>query len=86
MDSSSFDVELPNWITHETGKRIPLRVVAEVGDCEPDIGTKGNGKVALTVLEVYCSEEGYDPKENIIDCFDQQRIDDIAHEIYQAYY
>jgi hypothetical protein len=78
MDSSSFDVELPNWITHETGKRIPLRVVAEVSDCEPDIG--------LTVLEVYCSEDGYDPKENIIECFDQQRIDDIAHEIYQAYY
>jgi len=50
------------------------------------VGVMGNGKVALTVLEVYCSEDGYDPKENIIDCFDQQRIDDIAHEIYQAYY
>jgi len=86
MDSSSFHIDLPNWLTHETGKRIPLRVVAEVGDCEPDVGVMGNGKVALTVLEVYCSEEGYDPKENIIECFDQQRIDDIAHEIYQAYY
>tara|TARA_R110002110_G_C13124248_1_gene688183 strand:+ start:309 stop:557 length:249 start_codon:yes stop_codon:yes gene_type:complete len=82
MNSATFHIDLPNWQQHN----VPLKVVAEVHPCEPDVGIMGNGKVSLCIVAVYCSEDGYDPKENIIHCFDQERIDDIAHIIYESNY
>ena len=65
MNSATFHIDLPNWQQHN----VPLKVVAEVHPCEPDVGIMGNGKVSLCIVAVYCSEDGYDPEENIIHCF-----------------
>ena len=54
---SEFDIDLPNcW-----GETKSLRVIADISRAEPDVGDFGNGDISVTVQEVYCNEEGFDP-------------------------
>ena len=76
---STFHIDLPNWLT----ENVSLKVVADLSAAEPDVGIRGNGREALEIISVYCSAEGYDPEEDIRDRFSEDRLDDIAHIIYQ---
>jgi len=77
---SEFNIDLPNcW-----GETKSLRVIADISRAEPDVGDFGNGDISVTVEEVYCTEDGFDPKENIYSTV-EDRLDDIAHLIYQRF-
>ncbi len=77
---SEFDIDLPNcW-----GETKSLRVIADISRAEPDVCEFGNGDISVTVQEVYCNEDGFDPNENIYSMV-EGRIDDIAHLIYQRF-
>ncbi len=88
LDLSLFYVELENSkLKFESPllsdqDKVGLKVLAEVSAAEPDVGIFGNGKISLAIEEIYCSEDGFDEEENIIDRFDEERIEDIAHQIY----
>tara|TARA_E500000331_G_C17004561_1_gene603554 strand:- start:424 stop:672 length:249 start_codon:yes stop_codon:yes gene_type:complete len=77
--TSTFHIDLPNWLMEST----TLKVIVDISPAEPDVGVMGNGRDSIEILEVFCDAEGYDPKENIRDLFGDDRIDDIAHLIYQ---
>lgn len=78
---SEFNIELPNcW-----GETKSLRVIADISRAEPDVGIFGNGKISLAIEEIYCLEDGFDEEENIIERFDEERIEDIAHQIYNQF-
>ena len=78
---TEFNIELPNcWDDSKS-----LRVIADISPAESDVGIKGNGKIVVNVEEVYCTEEGFDPQEDIYSVV-EDRIDDIAHLIYQNFY
>ena len=91
FDLSLFYVELENRkLKFESPllskkDKVGLRVLAEVSSAEPDVGIFGNGKISLAIEEIYCLEDGFNEEENIIDRFDEERIEDIAHQIYNQF-
>ena len=81
------------YSTHEIEFKDPygnellsLKVVVAVSPPEPDVGVFGNGEVAISVEEVYCFDEKYDPKENLVGDFAAEKLDDVAQQIYKEFY
>lgn len=77
--TSTFHIDLPNWLM----ENVSLKVIGDLSPAEPDVGIRGNGREALEIISVYCNAEGYDPEEDIRDRFSEDRLDDIAHLIYE---
>lgn len=50
------------------------------------MGVFGNGEVAISVEEVYCFDEKYDPEENLVGDFSPEKLDDVAQQIYREFY
>tara|TARA_Y100000114_G_C11741734_1_gene319335 strand:- start:1203 stop:1445 length:243 start_codon:yes stop_codon:yes gene_type:complete len=75
---NQFDIELR--LSME--KMLPLRVLADLSPVEPDVGIMGNGETAVEILSVYCDGDGYDPDEDIMHCFSEMKLEELAHEIY----
>jgi hypothetical protein len=69
---SVFYIDLPNW----QQQFVPLKVVAEIDHAEPDVGIFGNGSVAVQIVRVFYQGD------NIISDLSEDRIEDIAHIIY----
>ena len=46
---------------------VTLKVIVDISPAEPDVGVMGNGREAIEILEVFCDD----------------RLDDIAHLIYE---
>ena len=70
--SSVFYIDLPNW----QQQFVPLKVIAEIDDAEPDVGIFGNGSVAVQIVQVFYQGD------DIISDLSEDRIEDIAHIIY----
>ena len=70
--SSVFYIDLPNW----QQQFVPLKVVAEIDHAEPDVGIFGNGSVAVQIVQVFYQGD------DIISDLSEDRIEDIAHIIY----
>jgi len=79
---STFYIDMPSWINY-MNRPVELKVIADLLPIEPDVGIMGNGKQAVELLSVYCDEKGYDPQEDILECFSTERQDDIAQLIYR---
>ena len=69
---SVFYIDLPNW----QQQFVPLKVVAEIDHAEPDVGIFGNGSVAVQIVQVFYQGD------DIISDLSEDRIEDIAHIIY----
>ena len=70
-----------SFTVYETTNEVEdMEVLVDVCPAEPDIGLAGNGNVAISILDVRKLDR------SILDELSEQKIDDLAAQIYSTHF